>query len=829
MSKQQERASSPSSGPSKRRRNGKSKRALSREAMPRSRWRTALIVGKWAGIGTLAFTALCSVILALMFWHYGSDSSLPRIDKLSDYRPKQVTRIVTADGRVIGEIYEERRTYVPIEEIPPVVVQAFTSAEDADFFEHGGLDYVGMVRAVIVNLRAGKKKQGASTITQQVVKTFLLSPERTFRRKFQEIILARRLEDALTKDEILALYLNQIYFGHGRYGVEEAARYYFGKSIRDVNIGEAAMIAGLPKAPENISPKKPENRERAKDRQQYVLEQMAHHGHITEEEAKYWINRPIEVVADPFPFLNAAPEWVDIARRELVARYGEDELPYLGTTVVVTVDLELQGKARAALRAGLIEVDERQKHGRPLRRLKKDQIELRAAKLARRLPDGGPRVGEVYEAIVLEVHDASGDKPGELVVDLGDWKAGLVLTGARDARFNPDGNKASERFAYGDMVAVTPLGDAAAVKPAHAARAVDFAPGPEGAVVVIDPRTRDVLALVGGYDVEVAGFDRATMAKRQAGSSFKPFVYAVAIDGGEFTAATLVIDAPVVEDDNGDQWRPQNYKKGEYEGRVRLRYALAHSINTVATRVINVVGPAPVAELAHAMGIASELPHTQSLALGAGEVTPIELVNSYASFAAGGVAAPPRIIARVGDEPVPPAEGRQVLRPEVAYIVTDMMRSVVDEGTATKASKLGLPLAGKTGTTNDSRDAWFLGVTPDLVAGVWVGHDDFSPLGKGESGGRAAVPVFMDVMRAASKRTTSRSFPRPPGVVQVRIDKTSGLLAAPGAPDETTYAEVFLDGTAPTEVAPTAGEVSVDDFILDQYGDEPVEAGVTPE
>jgi len=796
------------------RRNPKNRRKTQRMQLPRPRlpqgrreWMMATL--KWGALTGLAMMALGATSVALLFWIYGSDPNLPRIGSLNDYDPLEVSQVQAEDGSVIGEVFEERRTFVPFEEIPDLVVKAFISAEDANFFEHKGIDYFGMFRAVLINLRSGKKKQGASTITQQVVKTFLLTPERTFKRKFQEIILARRLESTLSKDEILSLYLNQIYFGHGRYGVQQAAHFYFGKDVRDLNVGEAAMLAGLPQAPENISPKKEKNHERAKFRQTYVLEQMAHNGYITVDEAQKWIDAPIQVVGDPYPQLGAAPEWVELARQQLVSEYGEDGANRAGVDVVMTVDLKTQELARAALRQGLHEVDARQGFGRPLRNIKKNKIELELAKLARRLPKAGPAKGRTYRAIVTEVHA----KDGEVVVDLGNWKASLLfdqVSSSEHDRYNPEGKKLDQRFQVGDLLKVK-LADAKDRKPAHSEHLATLNKGPEGAVVVIDPQTREVLALVGGYDVGVGDFNRATQAKRQPGSTFKPFVYAAAVDSGDFTAATIVNDAPEVY----DLWKPENYKKGEFAGPVRLREALAKSINTVAIRVMHDIGPARVAEVAHALGIHSKLPEELSLALGSGEVTPLELANAFTTLAAGGQAAEPTFVRRVGDKRQERSESKQAIRPEVAYVITDMMRSVITEGTGAKAAKLGVTISGKTGTSNDARDAWFVGMTPQVVICVWVGFDEPQPLGSREGGSRTALPVFIEL--AKRMKLKDRRFERPAGVVDRLVDRKSGLLAAPGAPEETTYTEVFLAGTEPTEVAPLPGQVEADRFVVDQY------------
>jgi penicillin-binding protein 1A len=792
---------------------------------PRSRKQKALLALKWSAIAGLALSAIFAATIALLFWIWGSDSKLPTIAKLSDYRPAQVSRVLASDGSVIGEIYTQRRSFVPYERIPKSLIHALVSAEDADFFEHEGIDYLGMVRALFVNLKEGETVQGASTITQQVVKNLLLSRERTLKRKVQEIILSRRLESSLSKDEILTLYANEIYFGHGRYGVQEAARFYFGKDVDKLDVGEVAMLAGLPQGPEILSPKKPENRNRAKRRQMYVLEQMVANGYLEPKVAQKFMKEPIRIISEPYPKLGLAPEWVDVARAALVEKYGTEEVDRAGVTVVATLDLEVQMAAQAALRAGLRAYDKRQKYGMPVVRLKKEKVAGELATLKKRLPRGGPVGGDEYRAVVLETHDEDG---GELAVDLGGWTASVLLGGRGDERFNPDGKKASDRFAAGDVVRVMMPRDAA--PPPRKARnehVVQLAGGPEGAVVVIEPRTRRVLAVVGGYAFSPGDFNRATMARRQAGSTFKPFVYAAAIDGGEMTPATIVNDAPEVY----DLWKPENYEKGEFEGPVRIRHALAKSINTVAIRVTNDIGPERVAKMARDMGVVSPLPTTLSIALGSGEVTPLELTNAFATFAAGGKTAPPQVLRKIGDQAVDPVALTQAIRPEVAFVVTDMMRSVVTEGTAAAASKaLKMDVVGKTGTSNSARDAWFVGMTGELVVGVWIGFDDFKrPLGRGEAGGKTALPVFIDVMKKVGGK--GGGFGRPSGVVDAVIDRKTGLLAPDGAPEKTTLREVFLAGTAPTEVAPAAGDAAVDTSVQDQYedvyGDDP-QGGADP-
>jgi penicillin-binding protein 1A len=754
---------------------------------------------KWAALLGLVGAALASVTLAAVFWLYGRDDKLPDLRSLGDYKPKQVTVILDGEGHRVGEIYSERRTYVPYDKIPKILVDAFVAAEDDGYWTHGGIDYVGMVRAVFVNVSAGKKKQGASTITQQVVKNLVLSREKSFKRKVQEIILARRLERSLSKEDILTLYLNEIYLGHGRYGIQEASRFYFGKDVEQLGVGEVAVLAGLPKSPEDISPIK--NPPRAKERQTYVLNRLAQLKVITPEVARTWIDKPIPLVKNPFPHLGTAPEWIELVRKELVADKGEEGLDTLGAVVKTTLDARVQEAAQAALQKGLRAYDDRHKVGRPFRKVKPEKIDAEIATLKKRLPRGGPVSGQVYVAVVTAVRDS-----GELDVDLGGFKGTVGLGGPDEDRYNPpaaDGTrkKPSQRFAPGDVVEVMLASaprkddrkDEGAEKPAPArpSHTLRLAPGPEGAVGVIKVPTREVAGLVGGYSSRAAGFNRATPARRQPGSSFKPFVYAAAIDPGRYTAATIVNDAPEVY----DLWKPQNYAKDTFEGPVRLRYALAKSINTAAIRVTNDVTPDAIVTLAGKMGITSKLPRELSLALGSGEVTPMEMTNAFACFAAGGKLAQPRFVSTINGTAATGEPPVEVLRPEVAYVVTDMMRSVVTEGTGVAASKLGIPVAGKTGTSNDARDLWFVGITPDYAIGVWIGHDDNRPLGRREAGGVTAVPVFVDVARGMG--LTSKKFARPPGVVEARIDKATGLLAPDGAPEGTWLSEVFIAGSAP--------------------------------
>ncbi len=792
--------------------------------MPRwLKWLIALALGG-AMAGGIGFFAL--------LWHYEHDPTMPKLDQLGDYHPKVVTRIYSANGKLLGELYKERRTVVPIAEIPKLVRQAFIAAEDAEFEHHQGVDYPGMVRALVKLVWSrGHTQQGASTITQQVVKTFLLSPERTMSRKAREIVLARRLERRFKKDEILHLYLNQIYFGHGRYGVEEAARFYFGKSIRDVGVAEAALLAALPKAPEDYSPiKAPDKAKRRRDG--YVLPQMVKVGAITQAQADQSAALPLGLVAESGrEKVGIAPEVIDLVRETLEKRHGKGKVWELGLDVRTTIDSALEEAAREALEVSLRELDARHGYRKPVRRYappgarkgKKGEdpvvrdddaglaqwMKKQRAELGKQL-DGAPSMGRIYEALVTAVDD----KEGTLAVELAEQTLEIDLDA--DDRYNPEKKKPGQRFRRGDVVRVRVV---EAAQKEQAARAV-LEGGPQGAFLALDPQTREVKAIVGGYGFQAGGFDRVVRARRQPGSSFKPYVYGAAIEGGRFTAASIVNDSPEVF----ALWKPHN-SHAEFRGPIRLRPALAASINTVAIKVLSEVGVDAVRTFAKKVGIGSEVTQDLSIALGSSVVTPWEHINAYATFASGGRLGEPVLVRSIGPEQLAPPEQVQALRPEVAYVLTSMMSSVVTDGTARAALKLGRPLSGKTGTSNGGKDAWFVGFSPDLVAGAWVGFDDMRPLGRGEEGAKAALPIWIRFMQKALGKRPPAPFSQPPGVVVQRIDPRSGLLAREGATD--AIEEVFVEGTAPTEVAPEAGQAP-EDYLESQFGDATTTAAEPP-
>ncbi len=762
-----------------------------------------LFVGVLAGVGGIVG----------VFWWFGRGVADLDEARLKNYRPPQVTRIYARDGEtLLGEVYEQRRTLIRYEEIPSHVENAFLAAEDADFYRHEGMDLMGMARALLVNVRARRVKQGASTITQQVVKNFMLSPERSLERKVQELILARRLEQALTKQQILELYLNEIYLGHGRYGLEEAAWYYFGRSVRDIDLGQAALLATLPKAPSRDSPYK--NRAKAKQRQVWVLEQMVAHGFATADDAQPFMDAKLDVIApDQRRRIHAgADEFVDEVHRRLKEEYG-DELLTLGAKVTTTVDMDVQGQARVGLITALHELDVRQGYGAEARPATKK--ELRAA-----AKDGKKAmvVGRTYRAQSV-VAEGVALPANAYAAAVGEQR--LVVSVPEGPRFRKHGVTVVEQFAPGVVhpVLVQTLDDPELPPGWGRAKVIV----PESAVAISDPDTGEVLAMIGGSTYERGNFNRVLQAARQPGSSFKPFVYGAAVQSKQYTAATLVSDSPDVY----EKWKPTNFLRDVYLGDVRLRVALTKSINTIAIKLLDTVGFAAVHRFAADAGIEAELPEHLSLALGTTEIKPIEMLSGYTTLARGGNRITPRVVLSIeapGRETVVPEQvAEQTLDRSAVFVLVSMMQSVVRSGTGAKANKLGRPAAGKTGTSADFHDAWFCGFTPTKVAVAWVGFDQPRYLGKGETGGRAAVPVWLSAMRAADTGE-AKPFAVPEGIVVHRIDGASGLRAPTWDVDygegvkRKTLDEYFIKGTEPVDFAVPAA-LPKGDVLLDLYGD----------
>ncbi len=824
------------------------------------RWTKRLLVASLAGLLLLTGVALGSV------WYFSRE--LPSVEELKQYRPAQVTKVACRTGQVCAEFFTERRTWVDVRTLPKHVKDAFLAAEDADFYSHQGLDYVGILRSAVKNLRPGGLKSGASTISQQACRGLLLSQERTLSRKIKEWILTPRMEEALSKDEILNLYVNSIYFGHGRYGVEEAALFYFGKSAKDLTLGEAAVVAGTVQSPHRKNPVT--NIVRARTRQRYVLGQLASHGFLDKKLTDAEAEKPI--VLGPRPPPPVGGYYAEEVRKQLVARYGDKAVLQGGMRVQVAMDPRLQAAAEAALRTGLEAVDRRQGYRGPLGTLDAARFVALAPLLEKRLAEAGKRrpdeilvadleplkdaapPAEELEAEAEEARDpddpiptadelltravavralaeglelvgwvsAVDDAKGVGTVELVGRKAQVSFKSVAWARrrsekgLGPAPARLSDVLKAGDLVRVR-LGKSVPASQAVEATLAQV-PVVQGGLVAIDPSDRSVVAMVGGYDFATSAFNRATQAKRQPGSSFKPFLYATALSSSKFTPITIVNDAPEAIRDpwTGKLWKPQNYERGGFEGPMTLREALTRSKNTVSVRLIEALGPEPVIELAHKAGIKSELPANLTLALGTGEVSMLEIANAYATLQTLGKYAEPVVVVKVADASGRVLEERhaapeEALPPAVAYLATSLMRSVVEEGTAQAVLELQRPAAGKTGTAQEFRDAWFSGYTADLVASAWVGFDGHEPIGPGETGGKAALPIWLEFMKAAHQGLPVRDFDVPEGVVQVRIDPASGKLAGRAVPGRN---ETFLAGTEPKEEAPAPGTIDPNDFLL---------------
>jgi penicillin-binding protein 1A len=694
-------------------------------------------------------------------------ANLPPVDKLLRYQLPVATRVYASDGTLLGEFYTEKRYLVPIAKIPPVVRQAFIAAEDSSFYRHRGVDLLGIARAAMANFTAGSVVQGGSTITQQVVKALLLTPEKSYERKAKEILLSIRLERQLTKDEILYLYLNLIYLGNGAYGVGAAAQEYFDKDVADLDLAEAAMLAGLPQAPSRYSPVR--HWERAKYRQRYVLERMARERYVTWEQSEQALQQEIHLARHDArtPTYVAAPYFVEHVRRLLEERYGGTAPYQAGLNVYTTVDLPTQHAAEKALRANLEKIDQGRTRARALRRLSNAEAErfLATAKTTRDTNE--PEPGRSYQALILAI------EKGGARVQVNRFTGRLV--GTKDQPLPPG-------LAKNDVIAVRRR----AGSPAGTLELeLDADPQLEGALVSVDLTNGHVKALVGGYDYERSVFNRVMQAQRQPGSAFKPFVYSAAMDRG-YTPASVIVDAPIVLAGGGRAWMPQNYDD-KFVGPVTLRKALTQSRNVVTVKLAQSMGLNFLVNYIPRFGFSRPFAKNLSIALGTAEVTLFELARGYTAFATGGRRLDPIFITKITDPHGKVLEeftaaSDPVIAPETAYLVTSMLESVIQKGTGKRVAPLGRPVAGKTGTTNDMHDAWFVGYTPELLTGVWVGYDSERSLGKKQTGGRVAAPIFLDFMQEALGDTPVHDFAIPPGITMVSVN---GLL------------ECFKEGTEP--------------------------------
>jgi len=861
-------------------------------------------------LGFFAMITLGVIAAAMILIKFSAD--LPELIGLADYKPLQLTEVYDRNGKKFGEFFREKRILVPYQELPKTVIQAFVAAEDASFFQHKGLNYLAIIRAMAANLRTGKKSQGGSTITQQVARSLLLSSEKTYSRKIKEVLLSWKMEETLKKEDILFLYLNQIYLGQGAHGVGAAAQVYFRKDVKDLTVPEAALLAGLPQAPSRYSPI--HNPAAAKDRQKYVLRRMAEVDFVSHKDADRFSQEPVKLYVWQ-SFREMAPYYLETVRQLLVSEIGEQMLLDKGVKVYTSMDLDKQNKAQEYVQAGLRALDKRQGFRGPLKNITEPEavaeflLETRNKMMDEASPerilraDGsfdtrGPLnltgkndkgqplpllpsylpTGKVVEGVVTKVDDITGltfvrfaESKGLIDIESMAWARKV------DPQIRAEDNplkKPSGALKVGDVIQVKVQGApfkserinkwlAELKKPvkgkpkakapelpeftAYAQLELEQDPVVEGALLSVDQRTEDVVAMVGGYDFARSKFNRALQAARQTGSSFKAFVYLSALDK-DYTPATPIIDAPVVyeEVDEGQDaekgetkiWRPKN-NSNKFGGDVLFRNALIKSLNVPTVKIMERVGVDWASTYARRLGIFSPLNMDFTLALGSSGVTLYEMTRAFGVIGRLGQKLSPIVVRKVVDNEgkeiatnvtldsrfkmelgriqddfeqrrqkqlatpdpkTPPIyfnDPNQWIRPQTAYVLTSILQGVIDEpgGTGGAARSLGRPAAGKTGSTTAYYDAWFMGFTPDFSTGVWVGFDEEKTLGRGEVGGKAALPIWLDYMKAAHEGLPSRGFAVPDGVVFANIDNETGKLVAPNS--KNIVRQAFVDGTEP--------------------------------
>lgn len=758
------------------------------------------VIGMIVGVGA---------VVSLLYY-FGRD--LPDYRTLANYEPPIVTRAYASDGRLLAEFATEKRVYVPISTVPPRVIQAFLSAEDKSFYTHPGIDMTGIIRAAITNVgHAGshRRKVGASTITQQVAKNFLLTNEVSYTRKIKEAILSFRIEQAYTKDQILQLYLNEIFMGSGAYGVAAASLEYFNKPLEELSLEEAAFLAALPKAPNNYNPDR--HYEAALARRNWVIDQMVDNGYATKSEGDLAKLKPITIVhRDSEQYVNY-PYFAEEVRRKLMEIYGEKGLYEGGLIAHTTMIPSYQKIAEKALRNGLIGYDMRfGLHAKPLAHISttsKGQEEL--GKIPR-----PPGTGDFELAVVLE----SSDK--KATIGFSNGKKGVIPYDKMKWALRGENPKTSDLLKAGDvwLTEATDDKDSSGL-PVYWLRQI---PNVQGGLIAMDPHTGRIFAVAGGFSYEMSQFNRATQAIRQPGSAFKPFVYLTGLENG-FTPATLILDAPFVLDQGAGlgKWRPKNYHE-EFEGPATLRLGIEKSRNLMTIRLASYVGMEKIVATAKRFGVTDNMPPYLSMAVGAGETTLLRMVTGYSSFVNGGKKVTPTLIDRVQDRngktiyvhdkrPCPdcgplmgwnnqntpeiPDDREQIADPRNMYQIVSMLEGVIQRGTGVLMKDLGRPVAGKTGTTNDSKDTWFISFTPDMVVGVYIGYDDPKPMGAKETGSRVAVPVVKEFMEKTLKDVPPVPFRVPEGIRLVQINAKTGTRAKPT--DEKTILEAFLAGTEP--------------------------------
>jgi penicillin-binding protein 1A len=727
---------------------------------------------------------------------------VPKVEEIKGFVPASSTKVYADDDTLIGEFKVEKGVYVSFDKIPENLLRAVTSIEDTRFWLHEGIDYIAVIRALTKDIRAGRIKEGASTITQQLAKVVFLSPERTVVRKLKEATLAYRIENNLSKEEIIELYLNKIYFGHGAYGVEMAARSYFGKPVSEASLAESALLAGLIKAPSRYSPYS--NLDKAKERQRIVLNRMGDAGYITQEQADRAYQEPLYLSS--VRYKTYTPNYfLEYVRKYLEDKYGAEMAYKGGLEVHTTLNKSVQIAAVNSLKTGLENLDKRQGFRGPLDH--KDIDVKEELKQQASFEKVVMKKGDLVTATVLKVSSK------EAIVKTRDIIGKLSSSDSKWARklIDSKGN-VLRKLRVTDFRKILKPGDVikARVKDVKGKAPVfvlDQEPIVQGAVAAIEPSTGYIRAIVGGYDFNKSEFNRAVFAKRQVGSGFKPLVFAAAMDEG-YTPASLIIDEPLLyESEKYGDWEPENYDE-KYHGATRLREALVHSRNIVTVRLTEEVGVGKLIRFARSLGVKGPFQQDLTLGLGSVSVSPLEITSAFGVLAQGGIRMPPIAVKYVIDSEGNVLEnntprGQRVISAQTAFLATSMMEDVVKKGTGWRARALKRPAAGKTGTTNEYKDAWFIGYTPELVTGVWVGFDNMRTLGDEETGSRAAAPIWVSFMKKALSEIApfeegnlkKREFPVPEGIVTAVIDPLTGLLATA---DTEKMVELFKEGTVPT-------------------------------
>ncbi|MFO7800829.1 MAG: PBP1A family penicillin-binding protein [Desulfovermiculus sp.] len=745
-----------------------------------------LLVGLGAGAG-------------LYLW---AIKDLPQVETVSDYNPPLTTTVYSQNDKVLGYLAQEKRFLRPLEDMAEVVPKCFLAAEDHAFYEHEGIDLMGILRAAVKNFKAGSIVQGGSTITQQVIKALLLTPERSYERKLKEAILAYRLEKNLDKKEILTIYLNEIYLGHRAYGVEAAARMYFGKHVDELNLAEAAMLAGLPKAPSLYDPYK--NMDLAKARQRYVLDRLLNLEWIDQERYTKALDREITLESMPDPTWEVGGYYLKEVRKWLVDKFGEEKTYAGGLEVKTNVDLAHQKAAEAAVQKGLIASTKRRGWQGPVSRAADTNGTVQLSRLEEET-DWVPEDWQLVQVDAVQTAGAEvsfGNQTGWIDVSSMGWcrepnpeKAPENVPQVKDAR---------KVVQPGDVVWASAEQEAEETESGRIRLQLQQLPRVQGALFSMDPQSGDVLALVGGFSIHSSQFNRAVQAQRQPGSAFKPIVYSAALDNG-FTPASVLLDAPIVFTDRSTNstWKPENYERRIF-GPTLLRTGLVKSRNLVTIRVARQMGINTVIERAKSLGLQAEFPRDLSVSLGSANVTLQDLCQAYSAFARHGSVVRPRLVKEVhgpwGDELyTSQPESTKALSPQTAYIITSLLQDVVQSGTGWRVRALGRPVAGKTGTTDDQKDAWFMGYAQYLLTGVFVGFDQPRPMGKYETGSRAASPVWLEYRQEVEQSYPPVEFDQPRGIVMAKVDASNGLLAGPDT--EKSYLLPFKAGTQPTRIS----------------------------